>query len=217
MHRTFNSISIISILTSIFLNEVAADCAADDQCGRASTIELRCERPGTNATQCICVGDKTFDTDALNCVMCWAQYTVPPYELGVALDYQSKISCGPRAPSTSTTLNECDWTCRVAWQVGNTCGSYDSDATTCICRYKFIWQSWIDDVGNCAGCIEKHGDTALANRLRAWYNFDCATATGIGQGGGKTLNGGTVVFIPAVQLFLISTAVMMWEGLRMSW
>ncbi|KAM7210607.1 hypothetical protein V8F06_014015 [Rhypophila decipiens] len=157
--------------TSLDLSRRTGDCAAPSRCGRTSEAMFQCDKVGTDETEllrCICTRDPTWETDVLECALCW-EAELPSYELGVALDMANKHICKPGP------VEMCEVQCTIAWHVLNTCGDISSNQQGCICRYKYLWEPWIKpDLGfSCPDCLEGNDETALANQLRAWVDWPC--------------------------------------------
>ncbi|KAK3312440.1 hypothetical protein B0H66DRAFT_570655 [Apodospora peruviana] len=147
------------------------ECAAPSRCGRTSDAMLNCDKIGTDETElrrCICTRDPYWETDVLECALCW-EAELPNYELGIALDYANKHLCKPGPVAL------CEPLCTIAWHVLSTCGSASADNQDCICRYKYIWEPWIKpDLGySCPKCLEGNDEKALADQLRAWIDWPC--------------------------------------------
>ncbi|KAM7185896.1 hypothetical protein V8F20_011600 [Naviculisporaceae sp. PSN 640] len=117
--------------------ERGAECAAPTRCGRISEALLPCDKAGMDETElrrCICTRDPSWETDVMECVLCW-EAEPPNYQLAIAIDYANKHLCKPGP------VDVCELQCTNAWHVYNSCGGLDQDKQGCICRYKYLWEA----------------------------------------------------------------------------
>lgn len=135
--------------------------------------------PSVQETQCVCSQDPTWDKDILDCVMAWVNPALSnggnAGELSTAIWYELRISCGPR-PASTANLTSTDLACRSIYQTVETCGGDGQALESCICGYKYMWNSQIGGVGRVQDCpktIEQAGDAALGASIRAWQSFAC--------------------------------------------